>query len=349
METILTVAGTAPMLEDLPWLTAFRPDGQRGREVQRRVAEALAGSLDEVVAGVAPHRSLPARVTELGDRLRSAGSVDPVVSASYFALLAAVKADDVEQAADRLLALPDLLDAGRPEFLSDWGALDPSVRRLFAGALSLDPTTVLDLAAPDEDAVQAARSSAQTALAALDIALPALAAEVKELLSQIVLVAGTVNGGGRFDGATSFHAWGALFLNAEEHGSRIDMLDGLAHESGHALLYGLSLGRPFVRNPPSERHASPLRQDARPLDGIFHATYVSARMHLAHARLLAAGAEGRLDLRPEEADQAREHLNQSRTAFWNGLGVLEQHARLTPLGARLLAGTRTYMKAATAG
>jgi HEXXH motif-containing protein len=345
----VTMVDPAPDRSGLPpSLTAFDPSGFRGNDVSLRVISGIADSLDEICAGLSPFAELSPRIRGLGQRLRDAGGPQcpPAFAAGYSWLVAAVLDDDIDAALERLQALEADL-SGRPvPFLEDWGALPEASRTLYERALMRDPSTVMTLEVPRDEAVQAARCSADEALAMLDLAFPDLAAELRALLSQIVFVAGTVNGDGRFDGATSFHAWGALFLNAEEHSSRLEMIDGLAHESGHALLYGLSMGRPFVTNPRTERHTSPLRRDPRPLDGIFHATYVSARMHLAHARVLAAFEEGRLALSPEETEQARSAMGQSTVAFRGGLEVLDRHADLTPLGHEVLSGARTYMQGA---
>jgi hypothetical protein len=132
--------------------------------------------------------------------------------------------------------------------------------------------------------------------------------------------------------------WGALFLGAETHDSLISMIDGLIHESAHAHLFSLSLGESFVHNPDDERYPSPLRRDPRPLDGIFHAAYVCARMHYAlshavEARVLTKGVQ-------KEAQKA---LVASRTAFQDGFGTLNEHASLTPLGDRVIDSARIYM------
>ncbi len=56
------------------------------------------------------------------------------------------------------------------------------------------------------------------------------------------------------------------------------MVESLAHETAHALLFGLPLGADLTTNDPGERYALPLRLDPRPIEGIVHATYVLARM-----------------------------------------------------------------------
>ena len=117
--------------------------------------------------------------------------------------------------------------------------------------------------------------------AVLERVAPEIGAEIRSLLTEIVFVSGVPNKSLRFGGATSFFCWGALFLNADTHRALVKMIDGLTHESAHGYL-SRSLSVTLSSTIRTTNYtASPLRRDPRPLDGIFHATYVSARMHYA--------------------------------------------------------------------
>jgi HEXXH motif-containing protein len=142
-----------------------------------------------------------------------------------------------------------------------------------------------------------------------------------------------------FDGASSFMLWGAVVLNAEGNPTLLGSVQALAHESAHNLLFGLATDGPLVENDDSERFASPLRADPRPIDGIFHAVFVTARMQQAVASLRASGA-----LEAGERDEAEQALAQNAALFAQGLATLDRHAKLTPLGAAVLAGARAMMQ-----
>lgn len=74
------------------------------------------------------------------------------------------------------------------------------------------------------------------------------------------------------------------------------------------------------------------------MDGIVHATYVTARMHRSTSVLLESGV---LDVAVRaEAEQA---LQDQRRAFDVGMEVVESHAILTPLGQSVIAGVRAKM------
>jgi HEXXH motif-containing protein len=170
---------------------------------------------------------------------------------------------------------------------------------------------------------------------------PELAGEFRGLVSEILLAkGGSADGLSEFDGGSSFMLWGALFINPSRPKTVVEMVETLAHESAHSLLFGLSIDDPLVENPDGERFKSPLRDDPRPMDGIYHATFVSARMHYAMARLADSGI-----LTADQQAAAREAMESDRRAFRDGLATVEAHGRLTARGMAIMAGARDYMAA----
>jgi HEXXH motif-containing protein len=144
-----------------------------------------------------------------------------------------------------------------------------------------------------------------------------------------------------FDGGSSYQLWGALFLNVVRHKSRIDVIDSIAHESAHSRLFGLCTEEAPVTNPDEEVHPSPLRREKRPMDGVYHATFVSARMHWAMTRLLDSGllteAERRLASEARDAD---------RRNFESGYQTVAAHGRLTRTGQIAIDAARAYISEA---
>jgi hypothetical protein len=162
--------------------------------------------------------------------------------------------------------------------------------------------------------------------------------EVRNLIPMIVLAApGSADPGDRFNGASTFFLWGASLLNAELSRSSIAMVELLVHESSHVLLFGASADGALTENSGSERYDSPLRPDKRPIDGIFHACFVSTRVHLAMKRLVCSGA-----LSDEEHRIALERAGTNGEAARSGIDELDRHARLTELGEQVLATLRVY-------
>ncbi|WP_142235741.1 aKG-HExxH-type peptide beta-hydroxylase [Stella humosa] len=270
-------------------------------------------------------------------------SAPPGMVAAYAGLVEAIYGDQH----DRVMAcLEALVDAARrppePEIqfatLED-AKLGPGQAARYRALFDDDPAAPLGIVPAEPTGVDAGSALARSALALLDRAAPELSGEIRALLRQIVFVR-SVDGdpADRFQGASVFLVWGAVLLNLEEQPDRLTMAESLAHETGHSLLSGFTRGRPLVENDPADRYRSPLRSDPRPMDGIVHATYVTARMHYCLERLLASDA-----LDAVERSQATTRLATHRQAFGQGLAVVDAHARFTPVGQAAFAPARDYM------
>jgi HEXXH motif-containing protein len=75
----------------------------------------------------------------------------------------------------------------------------------------------------------------------------------------------------------------------------------------------------------------------RPIDGIFHACFVTTRVHLAMKRLLDSGS-----LDEDESKLASERCRHNETAGREALAVLARHAEPTRLGKAILHALEDY-------
>lgn len=312
----------------------FIPDIAAARDVSARISSKFWQSLRLIATAIG-------RDAVLDDvAVRTPSSTSFV---AYFDLLKAVEEDDLPGARKQFDTLIARLGIAAPAEIQNYGDLAPDVQRQLTAHLSSDPSTRIRLEAPTTADLEAASGSIRDAMRLFEEVAPEISGEIRATIREIVLVSGRFNDTGIFDGATVFSFWGALFLNAGEHRTRIEAIDGLAHESAHAVLFGRSEGTAFVENSDDERYASPLRLDPRPLDGIFHAMFVSARMHYAHASLLRAGV-----LAADETAVSKDRLRASRSAFDDGYRTVCSHARMTPLGQTLLDASARYMSSPSA-
>lgn len=318
----------------------FAPDRARARRLDARMRARLGESLRYVLAQGSGLLDAPAGFDGFLARL-AAGPVDPQAFGAYYELILAIEDDDLESARALLAeiaAMPARPAALRVRSLGD-PATCPASRR-YARLVDTDPDWPLRIAAPDPEVVASTRALLDAALSLLDRAHPRLAGELRALLGEVVLArAAEATQGETFDGVSSFMLWGGLVLNAGSHATVLEMAEALAHESAHSLLFGLATDGPLLENDDRERFASPLRRDPRPLDGIYHATFVTARMHhaLRHLR-----DHGELDAADVAWVDAR--LETHAKHFDEGLAVLERHARPTPVGAAALDAARRHMK-----
>lgn len=308
----------------------------------------LADSLDYVAAEIAdqmPRTALAERSTFLpkvsAQLRRPRQRVCPAIFSAYFRLIECLTDD----AGDPLQALDDLHEAtgerGETIFKTfDDAALGSSrMRDLYRRALDTDATQPFSFLPPEADASTNTSQSITRALALMRDTAPELAAEITGLINEIVLAAGARTPGVmRFDGASSYQLWGALALNVDEHKSDLEMMETLAHEAGHSFLFGMTIDEPLVWNSDDELHKSPLRADPRPMDGIYHATWVSARMHYA---MRTAYDSDVLD--DDQRHQCDALLDASRRAFEDGDTVIRAEADLSATGAALIDGARRFM------
>jgi HEXXH motif-containing protein len=320
----------------------FQPSAARARQLDRRMRQELAASLRYLLGELGPHLAGAARTGEdILDRLAE-GPVSPLVYAVYSDLIFAIDADDLEEA-DRLLTQLSRQVEEKREGLTIRDLADPDLDEdsdRYVRYIDSDPDQPLDLTAPPSDASDKSRQSIAGAFRLLEKCDPDLAAEMGVLLREIILCRGRQTAPDyTFDGASCFLLWGAILINAERSGGELEMVQMLAHESAHNLLFGLCPSQPLLLNDPAERHASPLRHDPRPLEGIYHATFVTARMHCAALRLRESGL-----LSTAQEKIVTDDLVYTRQSFEQGLAVLEAHARLTDPGQAILDGARAYMK-----
>ena len=301
-----------------------------------RLAESLRYIMDRAAGRVTvPISEMNGFLTRL-----ESGPVSPLVFGTYCDLVLALDADDLDEAAvlfKEIAAAPNAPPGLRIIELGDTATDRMANRYLRLVDTDVDLPFSIFPPAPADAAV--VRRLVGQAFALLDAGNPELAAEVRTIIREIVLAASTDDPTtAQFDGVSSFLLWGATVLEVRSYKSAVQMVQTLAHESGHNLLFGLCADGPLHRNDEHQRYKSPLRVDARPMDGIIHAAYVTARMHQSVQRLLDRGT-----LDGAQADEARAANAINAKNFAMGVGTLDQHATLTPLGQSVMGNARAYM------
>jgi HEXXH motif-containing protein len=323
-----------------PTLYAFEPSAERAHFLDQRIRSQLDGSVRYLVSRIEGHFPVSPEKTSAFLQALAQGPVPPLTFAVYSDLVLAIDRHDLKEARrlfDLLLAARGAPDGLQLRDLGD-RATDEDSDRYFRHT-DTDDEVRLDLVPPSPGGARAAREKIQEALSLLDGEDPELAAEIRALLREIVLCGkGSSPGTLPFDGASSFMLWGAILLNADRSRDVVAMVQAVAHESAHQLLFGLCPDEPLVGNDPAERHSSPLRGEPRPLEGIYHAVFVCARMHRA-LRHLADSAR----LSSPQREEAKKAMRSRAEAFAAGMGTLQKHATLTEPGRAILDGATAYM------
>jgi len=262
---------------------------------------------------------------------------------AYFDLVPALEANDFEQAQRLLLEIVTAPYASAKLRIRrlDEDCTNQQYRRMcrFMGGVKTGASGIT--APPPIEATKFADTLRQ----ALNLLLahhPNLHDELQSLISEIVLVAADDSSRAEFEGGTCFKLWGALFLNATYTPTPLELAITLAHEEGHAYLFGLCQNEMLVENCDRETYWSPIRNAKRPLEGIFHATFVSARMI---DLMLTMRRDRKLSM--NERQQIEKDLRDASNTFCEGVAVIEKHARLTRTGRDVLESMTHAMSSRT--
>jgi HEXXH motif-containing protein len=318
----------------------LEPSVTRAEAIDTRLRIRLVGSLDYLASFVDPGAGGLDRIR----KCISAGPVSPWVFAAYAQLVQALSRKDMAAARSasdllgRALAFPAALDpspihgSGFPE--ACWNV----AQMLF----DTDPARPFAPVCPTDDEVAGCRTDIDAAMALLARGDPDFHAELRNLQRMILLGrAPSDDAQARFNGASTFFLWGGILLNALPRRSPALAVDVLVHEASHMLLFGLVDGGALSENDPAARYSSPLRDDPRPIDGIFHACFVATRVHLAMTRIILARRVPQ-DVIPALAERADANARAARSA----LALLRDELRPSSAGKPIFAALTDYWQSA---
>lgn len=319
----------------------FLPSGTQARSLNRKIRLSLADSLvhiSEQAAGILPFDF--SLLTPIISESRAGARYPCSTFAIYAEIVMAICNGEPDRACPLLAELALEAPLAQP-----WRVLpmdDPvhhQNRGRYLRSMNGDSDTQFFMGSPTTEMSAAFSERMRAGYRLLASAVPEFALEFDELVSDVIMVAGDDQAEYQFDGGSSYLLWGGLFLNATSHETEVAMAEVLAHESAHILLYACAADEALVSNPDEERFASPLRRDLRPMDGIYHATFVSARMHWAMDRLMQSALLDDAAMAVAEAARAEDVKN-----FWAGHDVVSRQGRLTKTGAEVMQAATEYME-----
>lgn len=319
----------------------FFPDPLRALALDRRMRQQLVGSLEHILGSIPDHRAdAAAELRGFVGELQEGRLASPATFGMYYEAAGELLQERSEEGLDflREMCREPLMNDRSVRILTLDQVTPDARRQRYQRLMDTDANTPFRIVSPPEETKAGDIASFAKAFERLKTAVPELAGEFEALIREVVLVAGAPDLGYDFAGGSCYMLWGALFINAQCHSNDIAMMEAIAHESGHSLLFGFTIEEPLVLNDERELFASPLRDDPRPMDGIYHATYVSARMHWAMSRLLESGT-----LNLQESELATVHRASECRAFWSGHQTVSTHAQMSATGRALMESAAAYM------
>lgn len=246
--------------------------------------------------------------------------VRPGVFGRYYKLVFAIESGQFEEARSLLLELASLA-AEEPAFsvmpFTD-AALGPE-RKLYSELIDPNPGDAPWMVPPPDGAGGFGNLVPQ-ALSLLDVIDKELAAELRGLVIEVVGASEYEGLNARsFGSVSSLMLWGLMVVNVKRHPAAAELLLGLVHEAAHMLLFAHSRDEPLVTNPIGELYDLPLRSDPRPMDGVYHATFVLSRVFYAMEKLRQATTK---EFAPLPISLIEERLAFFRERYFGGLAVI---------------------------
>lgn len=327
---------------------SFYPNKERAIALDRRMCFELAQSLEQLCSQIEiqlpPSESVihTTKLNTVVSALNKPKRISPAVFAAYYQLIFSIlnEEDHLSEKVDELVLTVSYREGLTFRDLSVTGLGTQKLVTLYNGCLDTDNLSKFEFLPPEEDESKQTKASVLKALSLMHDTVPAMANEFTAIVIEVILAAASKQPNAyRFDGASSYMLWGALVLSVDDEKTDLEMMETLAHESAHSFLFGLTIKEPLTFNDENERYNSPLRRDPRPMDGIYHATFVSARMHFAMNEARKSGL-----LNDAQQKECIEYLAASNKAFYDGYNVVTQQGELSPTGQEVMDNAHDYMK-----
>jgi hypothetical protein len=158
--------------------------------------------------------------------------------------------------------------------------------------------------------------------------------EFRALVHQVVL-ASSPGDRQTYAGASAFDLWGAILVNPSYQRGPLHLAMTLVHESSHLKLFHAYLDDEIVLNDPDERFSSPLRRQPRPMNGLYHAAFVLARMAAFATAMMRARTAS--DVFGEGwREQFQSEAQSAVASFDSAYDLISRQGRLTPKGSALI-------------
>lgn len=214
-------------------------------------------------------------------------------------------------------------------------ALSPSEMAVLQAGFRDDIGLTENLLEPRPEDFASVAGTIEDLKRALPVTLPLWSQELEALVDTVVLATSSSTEK-VFAGASAFDAWGAILVNAAYRSDRLHLAMTLVHESSHLKLFYAYLDDEIVLNPPEGRYASPLRREPRPMNGIYHAAFVLARMARFLADALQVGVEETL-FGGDATAVLEAELHKAVVHFDAAYSVITQHGILSAKGEQIMA------------
>jgi hypothetical protein len=244
-------------------------------EVKNRLSKSFS-YLSELVANVIGE-PLSQKLLSVSARIDSADRTDGYVYALYHELLHAIKNNKIENVKELVLNLSNYVIPSKTNVTNfSIPALGEDKYNLYKKYVNRDDAYELALKGCADDDFLLINDYIHQGIKIFSNIEENFCNHVFAIVGEIVIL--DVIKGPVFHSGTTFDTYGTIYIGKEETGSILSYLDKIVHEASHLFVYALNIADELVLNPYDQRFQSPFRQDTRPMIGIYHATFVAARL-----------------------------------------------------------------------
>ncbi|MDF5718380.1 MAG: HEXXH motif-containing putative peptide modification protein, partial [Rhizonema sp. NSF051] len=164
------------------------------------------------------------------------------------------------------------------------------------------------------------KAACREALDTIRDTVPEIHDGIKTLISNIV-----IGKGRHIVAVTSPHFYGTVFASAPLlSNDKLYFIDHLVHEMSHLYLNTILAFDSLVINS-TDRYPAPIRQDIRPLLGIYHATFVLSRIIYTLKKILTANIF-------EASEHLKSYILDLEKKILKGHKTISSYARMTENG-----------------
>jgi len=261
------------------------------------------------------------------ERLDPANRFAPAVYVNHAQLVADMKSGNPGQVVHHLATLYEMDDSDlyRTEDISISSAVTEAWED-YAIPLAKSETPGISLVFPvNESALSGYRDEIYRAVELIEAVDPLMGEEIREYVDGVKLFTGH-----NIIGATSPKFYGNIYLQRPDDDlGRMErvayFIEHIIHETSHLHASALQIHDEFTLNPPDETYTAPIRPDARPMSGNYHATFVLSRIVRVFRRL------------NEKFDEKAfcDHLEKADREWEGGYEVVQEHGDLTDMGEQI--------------
>lgn len=264
----------------------------------------------------------------------------PAVFALHGALVKAAFQDDLSNIPALYRTLTEMVARGA------FSRRDFCVTPLSAPPFHKDDLTLLSDAYSDDvglttnlqpPSIQETKTAVQMIEQAVEL-LSSTGAEWAEemilLASEVVLAVPGPKTRSSFGGAAVFDAFGSVLMNPRMLHDTASTALSLVHETSHQQMFLFHLNDPVILNDEQAVYQSPLRKQSRPMEGVFHAMWVSGRMAQAANDIMISDP-------PENTVLSLSQLKDTAiTNFHDCAETVAKHGLLSEFGTKLFTDAR---------